>query len=337
MGLEIMGQDDSGVWDSVIDSSINGTIYHSWDWLNIIEKHSDTRLFPLVYFDTKGNKPFGAIPLFYKKRLGIKMVFSPPPGSAVRLGPVMVDKGYRQHKLELSYLDFQEQIDKFIKSLRPNYTLIISNPGLMDVRPFSWSDYNVSPLYTYMLDLSQGEEIIWSNLSESLKRQIKQSQKSEISIIENRESSGIDFICESMQKRLTEQNINSQLNKSYWNDIFNTFGGSGVKIFTVMHSENIIAAALYTSYRDVLVKLIGGARSTYQDFENSQLLLSWDVIVKAVHDGYKWYEDEGANTRHLCNLKSKYCPKPSIYFQMKRADIWGSCTEKSYRILKNKK
>ena len=141
-----------------LTSSVNGTLYHTWDWLKIVERHFSARLFPLVYFDADDDKPFGVIPLFHMKKFGLKMVFSPPPGSAITLGPVFLDKTYKQHKLELTYLDFQRTIEQFISRIGSSYTYILTSDGLLDMRPFAWDRYTVTPCYTYKIDLSEGEE-----------------------------------------------------------------------------------------------------------------------------------------------------------------------------------
>ena len=72
----------------------------------------------------------------------------------------------------MAYLDFQANIDRFIKGFGANYTFIMTSPNLIDVRPFLWAGYSVTPCYTYRIDLSQGEEIIWQNFSGNLKTNI---------------------------------------------------------------------------------------------------------------------------------------------------------------------
>jgi len=81
--------------------------------------------------------------------------------------------------------------------------------------------------------------------------------------------------------------------------------------------------------------LLGGARDKSQDIEAGRIL-DWEIITQAIKDGYKWFEDFGANTRHLCDSKSKYSPMPSLYFLIQKSDILGSCAEKIYKLMKNR-
>ena len=185
MRLEVFDQARSQVWNMIISQSRNGTLFHTWEWLKIVEKHCESRLIPLVFFDADDDKPFGAIPLFFMKKMGLKLVFSPPPISSITLGPALLDKEYKQHKFELAYMEFQMQIENYIKQLRANYTSIITSPGLLDVRPFSWARYTVRPSYTYKIDLSQGEKVLWSHLSSSLRPEINQTRKKGVQIIKS--------------------------------------------------------------------------------------------------------------------------------------------------------
>jgi lipid II:glycine glycyltransferase (peptidoglycan interpeptide bridge formation enzyme) len=269
------------------------------------------------------------------KKLGMKMVFSPPPGCSIRLGPVLLDKGYKQHKFELAYLDFQAGIDSFIQQLGSSYTSIITNPGLLDVRPFSWANYRVSPGYTYNLDLNPGEDAIWKNLSSSLRWEIKQAQKQGVRVVESRDSGGIDYLYDSIRRRYAERNLNVANRKDYLKEIFNKLGRSLVNVYLAVHDGNTIGATLYVKYKDTVTGLVGGARSGAGDLAASRYI-DWVVISQAIQQGYRQYEEFGANTRHLCNAKSKYSPTPSLYFQITKTDMLGSCAEKLYRIKRKK-
>ena len=122
--LKIAAEDEAAVWDKIVDSSPHSTIFHTWKWLKITEKHSRSRLYPVMGY--KGTTVIGIYPLFFQKMFGISCVFSPPPATAVPfLGPIIV--GYdalKQNKKESVFLNFQKSIDEFIFSeLNPTMPL----------------------------------------------------------------------------------------------------------------------------------------------------------------------------------------------------------------------
>ncbi len=335
MRLEIFGTADAKRWDDIVNSSVNGTLYHTWDWLKIVEKHSSSKLFPLVFFDADDDKPFGAIPLFYMRKFGVKMVFSPPPGSSITLGPLLNGKGYKQHKFELAYLDFQSNMDKFIDKLGSNYTYILTSPNLLDIRPFSWAGYAVTPCYTYKIDLSQGEELVWDNMSKYLKKNIKRAKNKGISITESVDIDGLDYVYSALEKRYAKRRLNFPVQKTYLQDLLRQFGRSAIRISLAIHGGKTVGALLYTTHKDIATAWVGGVRNDLNDLEANELL-HWEAIVRATRDGYRWFEIMGANTRHLCEFKARFCPALSIMFQMKKANLLGNLAEKTYMLMQKR-
>jgi hypothetical protein len=331
MGLEIFEACKAKLWNEIIDGSANHTLYHSWEWLKIIEKHSGTKLFPLVFFDADDNKPFGAIPIFYTHKYGVKMIFSPPPGSAVTLGPILIDKGYKTHKFESSYLRFQSNIDEFIKKMKSDYTLIITSPGLIDIRPFCWANYTATPMYTYKIDLLKGETAIWENMSRSLKTNIKNARKRGIEIIESDGSGSIDMVYQSLKQRYAQQQRKLPLKLDYLRDLSNEFGPSVLKTYLAVCNNNITGSQICVIYKDTMVSWVGGSRSVSNNIEANELL-TWHIITKAVQNQLRWFELEGANIPNLCDAKSRYCPESSIYFSLKKTNLAGLLAEKAYSL-----
>jgi hypothetical protein len=68
---------DQTSWDQFIDNSPHGLLFHKWNFLKTIELHSGYELLP--YGINKGESLICVIPLFYKKIMGLKLLFSPPP------------------------------------------------------------------------------------------------------------------------------------------------------------------------------------------------------------------------------------------------------------------
>ena len=335
MRLEIFDDTKSQIWNSLVDRSPNGTPFHTWEWLKIIENHYQCQLLPLVFFDADDDKPFGMVPLFSRKKLGLKMVFSPPPGAIVTLGPILIDKSYKQHKFELAYLDFQAQIDSYIKELGANYTNITTSPGLTDIRPFTWSGYRISPSYTYKTDLRQGEKVLWNNISRHLRQSINRTQARGINIVqkdlENKKE--IDYVYESLFHRYSEQHLKLALKKSYLENILQQFGSSYARVYLAYYDGNCVGWQILIIYKDTVYGWLGAVRSEANTLEINGLAW-WKIIAQAANSGYKWLIDMGANTPNICSYKSKFNPEVDLCFEMKRADLWGTLAEKAYYLRK---
>jgi hypothetical protein len=337
MGLEVIGQADSKPWNEMVRNSINGTLFHSWEWLKIAEKYSGGKLYPLIYCDANDGKPFGAIPLFHIKKLGVRMVFSPPPGSAMTLGPVLLNKGYKQHKFELAYLEFQAQIDKFIKTLGANYVSFVTSPGLTDCRPFLWNKYSATPFYTYKIDLRQGEEAIWRDFSRTLRQDIKNSLTKGVHVFSSNisEDEALDYVYGSLYNRFYKQRLNLPFQKNYLQTILKEFGTSSIRLYLAKYQERIVGATIFIIYKDTISAWVGAARFESNDLEVNGCIYR-EAIIESIDHGYRWLEIMGANLRHLCLSKSKYCPQLDMYFQIVKNDLWGSLAEKTYRLMQKR-
>ena len=298
-----------------------------------MEKHSGSKLFPLVFFDQ--DKPFGAIPLFYMKKMGLKMVFSPPPGTFINLGPVLLNQGYKQYKFEMVYQDFQRSIDKYIGTFGANYINIATSSGLQDIRPFAWAHYQVIPNYTYKIDLRQGEKEIWSNFSRTLKQNIVHSLAKGMEVGESRRegNEGIDYLYDSLKKRYAEEHIKLSLEKTYLLDLKRELGNSSLKLLLATYEGKAVGAILFTMYRDVITAWMGSVRNDTNGLDVNGCIYR-KIICEAIQDGYKWLEMIGANTPQICMAKSRYNPNIEIQFQIKKADLLTSLVEKVYSIRK---
>ena len=65
----------------IVDSSPQGTLFHTWKWLKIAEKHTATKLYPLM--GIKGETVIGIFPIFHMKKFGISVCLLPPPSTAI--------------------------------------------------------------------------------------------------------------------------------------------------------------------------------------------------------------------------------------------------------------
>ena len=159
MSVELIG--DRALWDDFVEKSPYGLLFHKWDFLKIMEKHTNYQLLPYGIY--RGNELICIFPLFFRYYNGFKMVFSPPPLTSVPyLGPVVspVYDTLRQKRKEIYCNAIGDDIDQEIKKLMPNYTSIITAPEFIDMRPFKWNGYCVDTHYTYVIDLTNPQDVI---------------------------------------------------------------------------------------------------------------------------------------------------------------------------------
>ena len=74
--IKIISNSDSDKWNAFVKNSTDGTIFHEFKWLKILEKQTKSRLIPLVFY--RGTTPFAQLPLFHSSFFGLNYLLSPP-------------------------------------------------------------------------------------------------------------------------------------------------------------------------------------------------------------------------------------------------------------------
>ena len=332
--LKVAREEDAELWDRLVESSPHGTIFHTWKWLKIAEKHTNSKLFTLVGY--RGEVPVGIFPLFYQKKAFLKMVFSPPPHVAIiYLGPALVDYDkLRQSKKEINFVEFQRQVDEFIKEeLKANYISISLPPRLPDPRPFQWSGYEVEPAYGYVMDLSKGIEYIWQNKCDrKLRQDIERGIRRGISIEEGGKKE-LEVIYDLMIERYAEQDRVVTVPKEYLLDVYDAFS-ENLRIFVGKYDGEIVTGIIDVCYKDKVASWIGNPRSRINISPSPNDLLNWEAMKYACEHGFKYYETIGAaGDERLHYYSSKFNPELLIRFSVKKTSFMSKLLENTYFML----
>jgi hypothetical protein len=330
--VRIAGNEELKNWDLLADSSPYGTIFHTLDWLRIAEKHTNSKLYPLI--GLKGGKVIGVFPIFYKKKGVFKVVFSPPPKAGIPyMGPVLL--GYdklKQEKKESLLLDFVTGVDKFIQgNFKPNYTYFKQPPGLIDCRPFKWLGYQAKPVYNYLLDISVGLPVLEANFSIQARRNVKKAEKDGMSF-ELGSKEELEILYSMLYDRYAKQERKIPISKDYLLDVFNRFFPENFKVFVVRNQDEIVSGGVKLCYKDRVIDWIGQPKTTIRTAND---FLHWSVMKWGIEHKLNSYEILGANTQSICQFKSKFNPSLEIYFEIKKATIIGAVAEKLYTKMRN--
>ena len=318
MELKIAKKDDRELWNELVEKSPHGTIFHTWKFLKIIEKHTNSKLYPII--GMKGTTPIGVYPLFLQKKFFLRLVFSPPPHALLLyLGPAIVDYDkLKQSKKESTFVEFQRKVNEFLESeINYNYVRVRTSPGLIDSRPFLWTDYKVEPLYTYYINLSLGLDNIWNKFNRELRKNIKISKKKGV-IIKEGNKQDIEFYHKVMKKRFEEQNIRYGDYRSYLYELYDALYPNNFKIFVANYNGETIGIQLILLFKDRVLLWTGSPKSDILRGVHNELL-QWEIIQLASNGGYQKVEimDAGDDPR-LRHFKSKFNPELSLWYSAEK-------------------
>lgn len=323
--------EDKEIWDRFVDQSSYGLLFHKWDFLKIMEKHTGYKL--LSYGIYNGHALICIFPLFFKKFKGIKAVFSPPVTAGMAcLGPVM-DKEFdilKQNKKE-TYLNIVvEGLNEEIKKISPNYVRISLVQNFLDIRPFQWSNYSADAYFTYVFDLNLSLDQILNGFRKDLRNGIKQVDASNFKLLS---SNDISMFCELEKEKYRKKGLDiAILSSDYIEDLFDAYPENLKLSFLYDGDNDIISAQVSCEYKDRYTLWLGGEKSHKYIYGNEYRV--WECIKQAKNAGYKKL-DWGGGPKNISRFKSKFDPTLEMYFVVHKKDNIGKFAEWSYMNFAN--
>lgn len=291
--IRIADTDNEEEWDAIVSQSSLGTLFHAWKWLKITEKHTDTKLYPLI--GVKNNIPVGVIPLFFKKKGPVRMIFSPPPHvSLPYLGPVLAEYDrLKQEKREQNYVHFQNAVECFINNnLKAHYISISLPPSLQDPRPFAWAGYTIEPDYDYSVDVSIGTENLHNSLDRYKRRGLRKAKDMGM-VFEPGTRKDCEKILDLMDWRYAQQRKILTASKEYFLDILDNYKDT-IKIFSVIVEHETVTGIICFPYRDSLYAWFGYAKPKNPIYPSPNEFLHGEMVRYAFEHGFHYYTIIGA-------------------------------------------
>ncbi len=318
--------EDKKYWDGMVIRGEQGSVFHLWDWLKIVEKHTSSKLYPLIAI--KGSTPIALYPFFLKR----KCAFSPPPYTSVPyLGPIFLEYSSLKEDKRLSYtVDLQKAFDSLIEELKVKYVMINLPRGFSDCRPYKWSGYKIEPIFHYTLDLTDN---VWSGFKKEFRENVKRSEKRGLRV----EEGGIEeleFVYRSLMDIYNSQGRKSRTTLRYLKDLYKRFHPENMRVFVAKLDGEILQGIVVLTFRDIIQFWIGGAKPKVRGIYPNEFL-HWEVMRWGIDGGYSMFEEFGAGTERLAKFKSKYNPKLSICFRVKKSGVLMNIYESIYRSLRN--
>jgi hypothetical protein len=313
--IKIANENESKLWDQIVNTSQKSTLFHTWRALKIIEKYSKTKLYPVMVF--RNEEAIGCIPLFYFKKLFMKFLFSPPPHVALsRLGPLMVTPdNLTQHKKETLHNEFQEKVNEYIYTeINPDCTML-SSAHLQDSRSFKWRGFQIEPTYNYSFNIKNNAiDNIWNNFKKNTRGDIQRAQRRGFSVREGNKEDMLR-IYELLEKRYEEQKRKVHVSKEYLLEMYEAFYPSNLKIFVVEHEGNVVTGNIEVYFKQNAITWIGIAKAA----QHANDFLTWECLKYANSIDISDYGIMGvAGDERLSKFYSKFNPDLGVSFSAKK-------------------
>jgi len=322
--------DDKQLWDKFADNSTRGLLFHKWDFLKLLEEYSGYQLLP--YGIHKGDELICVFPLFFKKVVGQKVLFSPPPRMGVPfIGPLM-HRNYhnlRQDKKEAHINLVAKEIDSEFRRIAPHYFQVYLVPDLLDMRPFINLKYQAVPNFTYTWDLTRALEDIWNSFSRVCKQNICKGLDKNYQL---EKCSDHTKLVELLTERYKGKGKTFSFNPLFLEELLHAFPDS-CAIYYLCHNDERVSGILITEYKNRIFCWHGlpKPREAGNTYANETLL--WKLMEKAKLESFTAFEVCGADTPEICSFRNKLNPQLELCFKLLKKDLIGAVAQKVMMFL----
>jgi len=185
-------QDIQKEWDHFVTSSPSGTLFHKSLWLNAWGGNYD--LWGLY----KGAELVAGFVAPYKSLLRMRVVVPP---TLTHYSGILFKKYEGKYVSKIT--SEKEMARELAILVRKKYRrgILSFSPSIDDMQPFIWEGFEVSPMYTYLLDVSDPEQTL-KEMNADTRNSIKKAQNDGLSVVV---TDSIDEIIELVKKTFMRQ------------------------------------------------------------------------------------------------------------------------------------
>ncbi|WP_132060432.1 lipid II:glycine glycyltransferase FemX [Halorussus amylolyticus] len=305
-------EDDLERWNDFVERSPQANVFHYREALEVQAEHADARLHPLVGY--KGQEPVGVLPVFETRKGGMTMAFSPAPGLWVSyLGPALLNQAkLKRRKAERRNRLFVEGcLDWVERELGPKYTQIRPDPSYRDVRPFEWSDFDVTVRHTYEVDLTPGADDVLMSFSSDARNNIRTD--GDFRVYEGGPDE-IEAVVSQVRERHREQDESYGVTPAFVTELYERLPEGAVRPYACEIDGEIAGGMVALEFGDTVYRWQGGAKHDRDLPVND--LVDWAIVTDAIDRGLERYDLVGANEQRLCEYKAKFGPELRSYYSV---------------------
>jgi hypothetical protein len=313
MSVEIRRADGAGRWNDLVRQSDDTTAFHLAEALDVLADESGSTVHRLVGY--KGEEPCGLFPVFTTSVGPFALAFSPPPDLKVPyLGPALLNTGkLKRRRLELRHGRF---IDAAVEWLRrehgPSFATVRTAPGYDDARPLIWNDYEATPRYTYLVDLTRGPEELLSSFSTDARRNVTATHDVDHDVVQGGHD-GIDDVVAGATDRHAEQGEPFPIDAAFVRRLYDALPDGVMRPQLCLCDGDFVGGQLTLEFNGTGVSWL--AVSDYEADLPVSDVLDWAYITDAADRGVETYDLAGANNRRLSRYKAKFAGELTPYYR----------------------
>ncbi len=261
---------------------LNQQCFNQINWLNIFDKNIRV----VGVFDN-GDNLVCNFNIYCIKKYGLSICKNPP--YTVSIGPFF---NLLPKKNESFYTLQKNILELFINYLKKEKFSVISlllSRDLKFILPFYNNQFKVNTFITYRINLTQENDVIWSNFSSKTRNHITKAQKDGLTVIKKFDAKIIEELVSNTYNRQRKSYSASQLNRI----LNNLRNSNGVVSFITYNLEKPIACVLCIYDETTIYNIIAGYDKDLAHHGAGTLAI-WEAIKYAKNLGLKIFDFEGS-------------------------------------------
>lgn len=310
-------------------------VFHLPEALRVIDRHTSGNLH--LFGGYQGNELVGLCPVHLSSQLGVNVLTSPPLGFGIgRLGPVIMSSSPKQRKRETINKRFVRGIIETTNATnRTSLVRFACSPTFSDPRPFKWNGFDITPQFTYCIDLANtsADEVLMS-FSRDLRREIRNQDEVDFTI----RIAGADAaeqIIQSMAERFKEQGLRNPLSWDFVGDLINSLENR-VRVYAAESAAGEFISGMIILYSNETAYFWKGGTKVENTDVSPNSLLHWQVIEDILTDPnleeITKYDLYSANNERLVGYKSGFGGSLNRYYVVESNSPLTSVAKGVYRM-----
>lgn len=301
-------KEDRERWNQVVDRSNQASPFHRYEALELIEEYSGMEFHPLIGF--KGQQPVGVLPVFEQAMGPLTLALSPPDDFEIfYLGVALANPPeLKQRKVERRNRQFVAGAIEWIdRALDPDLTHIRTVDQYTDLRPLKDQGFDVTPYYTYVVDLDRDEKDVLMDFSGDARSNVRDAEDTDVDYeITVGGADACKRIIDRVDERLEDLDVQYELMPAFAHDLYERLPDGAVRPYECYVEDEAVGGVLVLESGNTTYGWQGGTKYRGELAIND--VLDWHIMRDAMDRGMERYDLYGANLGRTGDYKSKFGP-----------------------------
>jgi len=287
---------DREEWQEFLSGTTQGSLFHRWEWQDVLEAGFDVKVHRLGIFNEAGVLK-GLLPLVERKMSFLKLAGSPLLGVATpHSGPIG----------SVPLAEFLPALEAYAADKHIDYLELVF-PEMVERDVLEQSGYIVKEFITLELPMTNDVDALWAGLEVRCRNAVRKAEKSGVEVVEP----------QSLEEWLEQYYILScgvyrrqdkqpPFSKEYFTALWqNLYANGDLVVLLARYEGKLIAGGIFPRDRNVGYYLDGVSDREYNKVVPNNLL-QWEYLKRAQTLGIQLYDMVGANIPSIAKFKKSF-------------------------------